>query len=52
MELKEISAVRTSGNIESGENWAEVTKASNIEIMDKKFSAQIKGRSITTFIIK
>ena len=49
-----ITAVRTSGSMEDGENWADVSTSANIQadIAKKKFTAQMKGNSITTFIVE
>lgn len=45
---KNIRAVRTSGDIETGEHWAEL---GNICVMQKSgFSAKLKANSVTTFI--
>ncbi len=41
-------AVRTSGDMESGENWAEL---SPIAVNNRQLEATLKGNSITTFII-
>ena len=46
---KTVRAVRTSGNIEGGESWAEL---SDINAYDKGFIAELKGNSITTFIMR
>ncbi|MBO5303230.1 MAG: family 43 glycosylhydrolase [Lachnospiraceae bacterium] len=49
-----VKAVRSSGSLESGENWADVTNKASI-IVDtgkKAFAATIKANSITTFIIE
>lgn len=43
-----VSALRTSGNMESGEHWAEIPVP---EIKDGAFSPALKGNSVTTFII-
>ncbi len=51
-DISEISAIRTSGDIESGENWADVSDSDGIEIKDGTFTAFVKGASITTYIIK
>lgn len=50
----EISAVRTSGSMEDGENWADVTNLAGIEtdVSGKLFEATLKGNSITTFIVE
>ncbi len=68
--IGEISAVRTSGDMESGENWADisvsdggeaseggenragVTATDGIEIYEGGFKAVLKGRSITTYIVR
>lgn len=48
LENSEISAVRTSGDSESGEKWQTVTDK---EAYNNGFTAFLKGNSITTFII-
>lgn len=50
----EISAVRTSGSMEDGENWADVTALVEIDAdaAEKNFEAVLKGNSITTFIVQ
>ncbi len=45
---KEVQAVRTSGGILRGESWAELE---NIQTNEKKFIAELKSNSITTYII-
>lgn len=46
--FKEVSAVRTSGSINSGEHWA---KLGMKEIKDAQFTFTLKENSITTFVI-
>ncbi|WP_026651444.1 glycoside hydrolase [Butyrivibrio proteoclasticus] len=51
---KSITAIRTSGAMEDGENWADVTDSDGI-VFDESagsFTAVMKGSSITTYIIK
>ena len=52
MDISEISAIRTSGDIETGENWKDVSDSDDIRIDGQKFDALVKGASITTYIIK
>ena len=51
---KTFSVTRTSGTMENGENWADVTESVNITPSSdgKSFSAILKESSITTFVIK
>ncbi len=51
-EITCITAIRTSGNMEGGENWCDVTESDSILMSDSSFSAQIKGFSITTYLVK
>lgn len=44
-----IKVIRTSGDLETGENWAELN---DLKLINSTFSAHLKGNSITTFIIK
>ncbi len=48
-----VQAIRTSGSLEDGENWADVTDTANISVDtdNKNFTASLKGNSITTFIM-
>ncbi len=50
---RRITAIRTSGTMAEGENWADVSDSVNTLISADcvSFSANIKGSSITTFII-
>lgn len=50
--MESITAVRTSGDVETGENWADVSDSDNIEASGKTFTALVKGSSLTTYIIK
>ncbi|MDE7302462.1 MAG: hypothetical protein K2N60_03975 [Oscillospiraceae bacterium] len=45
---KTVRAIRTSGGTENGEKWAELD---NIAACESGFTAELKGNSITTFII-
>lgn len=49
-----ITAIRTSGDLETGENWADVTASDNIAVnLDtQRFMADVKANSITTYIIE
>lgn len=44
----DVSVVRTSGDFAIGENWAQLE---NLEVVDGKLRATIKGNSITTFVV-
>ena len=44
-----VQVVRTSGDMKTGENWAELEPLS---VLEKKFSATLKANSITTFIVE
>ena len=48
-----VQAIRTSGSLENGENWADVSENDNIVINaeEKTVSAILKANSITTYII-
>ena len=48
-----IQAIRSSGSLANGENWADVTEKANITVdtANKNFVATLKANSITTFII-
>jgi O-glycosyl hydrolase len=50
----EITAIRTSGSMENGENWADVSALAGIDakVGEKNFVATVKGNSITTFIVE
>ena len=50
----DATAVRTSGSLDDGENWADVTENADIMVdtSAKTLSATLKANSITTFIIK
>ena len=52
-ENTKITAIRTSGTMADGENWADVSEKVNIKISEDgtKFETDIKGSSVTTFII-
>lgn len=48
-----VQAIRSSGSLEDGENWADVTDKADISVdtENKNFTASLKGNSITTFIM-
>ena len=48
-----IQAIRSSGSLEKGENWADVTENANIQADTAKrcFTADMKANSITTFLV-
>lgn len=48
-----VTAIRTSGSLEDGENWADVSKNDDIVINteEKTVSATMKANSITTYTI-
>lgn len=50
-EIGSIKAIRTSGDLNEGENWSDVSDSDNIDIDVNSFSAQIKAYSITTYIV-
>ena len=50
--ISSITAIRTSGDMGSGENWCDVTESDNIKISGSSFTASVKGYSITTYLIK
>ena len=52
VEMKEITAIRTSGDVNNGENWENVTESDNTNENGKTFTADVKGSSITTYIIR
>ena len=49
-----VTAIRTSGSMESGEKWADVSASDSISIDtdNKSFTANLKGNSITTYIVE
>ena len=51
---REITAIRTSGTMEDGEKWQDVTAGDNIaaDTANRKFTATMKANSITTYIVK
>lgn len=50
----DITAIRTSGTMEDGEKWADVTASDNItaDTENRAFTATMKANSITTYIIE
>lgn len=46
---KAAKIIRTSGNLENGEHWAELPE---ITVENNVFTATLKGNSITTFIVE
>lgn len=46
---RNVKVIRTSGNLENGENWAILN---DLELTDNTFSTDLKGNSVTTFIIE
>lgn len=48
-----IQAIRSSGSLESGENWADVSASCGIAANAEKkyFTAALKANSITTFVV-
>ena len=44
-----VKVIRTSGNLENGENW---TVLNDLKLTDNTFSTELKGNSVTTFIVK
>ena len=50
----QIQAIRTSGTMEEGEKWQDVTASDNIvaNTADRTFTATMKANSITTYIVK
>ena len=49
---KTVRAIRTSGGTENGEKWAELDNiTANITACESGFIAELKGNSITTFIL-
>ncbi len=49
-----IQIIRTSGDMESGENWADVTDSSYAQLNDDrtKLTIVLKNSSVTTFVIE
>ncbi len=49
-----VTAIRTSGSHDDGENWADVSDSDDIVVntQTKYFTATLKGNSITTYIIE
>lgn len=49
-----ITAIRTSGSMDDGEKWADVTDSDNIvaDTANNYFTATMKANSITTYIIE
>lgn len=49
-----ITAIRTSGSLTEGENWADVSQKVNLSVdTDKKtFTSTVKANSITTYIVE
>ena len=50
----DITAIRTSGTMDDGEKWADVTASDNIEAdtENRAFTATMKANSITTYIVE
>ena len=46
---KTAEIIRTSGNLEDGEKWANV---GSVDVIDNKIQVDLKSNSVTTFIIK
>ena len=48
-----VQAIRTSGSLTDGENWADVSSScqTHINKVEKTFSSTLKANSITTYII-
>ncbi len=48
-----VTAIRTSGTLADGENWADVSASTDVAVnqASKYFTATVKANSITTFII-
>ena len=48
-----ITATRTSGTSDSGENWVDVSSnvSAAVNTTDRTFTAKLKGNSITTFVV-
>ncbi len=51
-QIESVEAIRTSGDMESGENWRDVSDYDEIAVNEGSFSALLKGYSITTYIVK
>ena len=49
-----VTAIRTSGDLKTGEHWKDVTKRDNIVVDadERCFTATMKGNSITTYIVE
>lgn len=47
-----VQAIRTSGSLEDGEKWADVTDKASISMGASSFTASLKSNSITTFIVE
>ena len=49
-----VTAIRTSGDLKTGEHWKDVTKSDNIVVDadEQCFTATMKGNSITTYIVE
>ena len=49
-----VTAIRTSGDLKTGEHWKDVTKSDNIAVDadEQCFTATMKGNSITTYIVE
>ncbi len=43
-----VKVIRTSGDYETGENWAQLA---DLEVVDGKVRATIKGNSVTSFVV-
>ena len=48
-DLRRVSAIRTGGAFNGGEQWAEVSK---LELSGKGFSFELPGYSVTTFVVE
>lgn len=50
----DITAIRTSGSMDDGEKWADVTAIDNIvaDTENRSFTATMKANSITTYIVE
>ena len=53
-ENADVTAIRTSGNMENGEKWADVSNEvnANVNASAKSVTASMKANSITTFVIE
>ena len=49
-----VTAIRTSGSLDSGEHWADVSSQDDIvtDTENRNFTATLKANSITTYIIE